>query len=110
MRVRSAVIAKTPGDFEVIDIELDPPRRSEILVRMVASGLCHSDDHITTGDMPVGIYPMAGGHEGAGIVQEVGPYRGILPRGPRPVFLHPSVRTVPLVRERHAEPMRPRRP
>ena len=40
---------------------------------MVASGLCHSDDHIATGDIPVGIYPFAGGHEGAGIVESVGP-------------------------------------
>src|SRR5262245_51675825 len=40
---------------------------------MVASGLCHSDDHVATGDIPVGVYPFAGGHEGAGIVAEVGP-------------------------------------
>jgi S-(hydroxymethyl)glutathione dehydrogenase/alcohol dehydrogenase len=40
---------------------------------MVASGLCHSDDHIATGDIPTGIYPIAGGHEGAGIVTKVGP-------------------------------------
>ncbi len=40
---------------------------------MVASGLCHSDDHLATGDMQAHMYPMAGGHEGAGIVEEVGP-------------------------------------
>jgi S-(hydroxymethyl)glutathione dehydrogenase/alcohol dehydrogenase len=39
---------------------------------MVASGLCHSDDHVATGDIPVGIYPFAGGHEGAGIVTKAG--------------------------------------
>ena len=40
---------------------------------MVASGLCHSDDHLATGDLPAGTYPMAGGHEGAGVVDKVGP-------------------------------------
>jgi Zn-dependent alcohol dehydrogenase len=38
----------------------------------VASGLCHSDDHIATGDMPVPTYPFCGGHEGAGVVEKVG--------------------------------------
>ncbi len=47
--------------------------RGELLVRMVASGLCHSDDHLATGDMQAHMYPMAGGHEGAGIVEAVGP-------------------------------------
>ncbi|WP_267460800.1 alcohol dehydrogenase catalytic domain-containing protein [Pseudonocardia abyssalis] len=41
---------------------------------MVASGLCHSDDHHATGDMRVGILPFAGGHEGACVVESVGPH------------------------------------
>ena len=73
MRTRGAVIRKTPGSYEVVDLELDDPRRGEIRVRMVASGLCHSDDHIATGDMPVMTYPMCGGHEGGGIVDAIGP-------------------------------------
>ena len=44
----------------------------EVLVKMVASGMCHSDEHLVTGDLPANI-PVIGGHEGAGIVQEVGP-------------------------------------
>jgi S-(hydroxymethyl)glutathione dehydrogenase/alcohol dehydrogenase len=67
------VITKAPGPFEVIDLELDDPRQGELLVEMVASGLCHSDDHIATGDLPVPLYPFLGGHEGAGVVKEVGP-------------------------------------
>ena len=74
MRTRGAVIVKAPGTYEVIDIELDEPRQDEILVKMSASGLCHSDDHIATGDLPVAIYPMCGGHEGAGVVEQVGPH------------------------------------
>jgi S-(hydroxymethyl)glutathione dehydrogenase/alcohol dehydrogenase len=42
------------------------------LVRWVAAGLCHSDEHLRTGDIPVR-YPIVGGHEGAGVVEEVGP-------------------------------------
>ena len=73
MRTRGAVITKAPGTYEVIDIELDEPRQGELLVKMAASGLCHSDDHIATGDVPVGVYPFCGGHEGAGVVEKVGP-------------------------------------
>jgi S-(hydroxymethyl)glutathione dehydrogenase/alcohol dehydrogenase len=73
MRTRGAVIKATPGHYEVVDLELDDPRQDELLVRLVASGLCHSDDHIATGDFHAGTYPMCGGHEGAGIVEQVGP-------------------------------------
>ena len=73
MQTRGAILRKAPGKYEVVDgLELDDPRPGELQVKMVASGLCHSDDHIATGDIPAGIYPMAGGHEGAGIVTKVG--------------------------------------
>jgi len=74
MRTRGAVVTKVPGAYEVIDLELDEPRQGEIQVKMVASGLCHSDDHLATGDIPVAVYPFAGGHEGAGVVEKVGPH------------------------------------
>lgn len=73
MRTRGAILRKAPGKFEVVDLDLDEPRQGELQVKMAATGLCHSDDHITTGDMPVGIYPMCGGHEGSGVVEKVGP-------------------------------------
>lgn len=73
MRTRGAVIRQAPGKYEVVDLELDSPRTNELTVKMVASGLCHSDDHIASGDHAVGRYPICGGHEGAGIVVEVGP-------------------------------------
>jgi NDMA-dependent alcohol dehydrogenase len=74
VQTRGAILRKAPGKYEVVDgLELDDPRSGELQVQMVASGLCHSDDHIATGDIPVGIYPIAGGHEGAGIVTKVGP-------------------------------------
>jgi NDMA-dependent alcohol dehydrogenase len=73
MRTRGAVITKAPGAYEVIDLDVDDPRQGELRVRMVASGLCHSDDHIATGDLPVPVLPYLGGHEGAGVVEAVGP-------------------------------------
>ncbi len=54
------------------EIDLDPPRSGEVLVRVAAAGLCHSDDHVVTGDSPMPT-PMVGGHEGAGIVEQIGP-------------------------------------
>lgn len=78
MKTRTAVIRQLPNKpvsekWEIVEVELDAPRQGELLIKMVASGLCHSDDHLSTGDIPVGTYPFAGGHEGAGIVAEVGP-------------------------------------
>jgi NDMA-dependent alcohol dehydrogenase len=74
MRTRGAVIKQVPGTYEVIDIDLDEPWQGEIQVKMAASGLCHSDDHFATGDVPVGLYPICGGHEGSGVVEKVGPH------------------------------------
>lgn len=68
MQTRGAIIRQAPGKYEVVDLEVDDPRDGEVQVKLVASGMCHSDDHVATGDIPVGIYPFAGGHEGAGIV------------------------------------------
>jgi NDMA-dependent alcohol dehydrogenase len=73
MKTRSAIVARVPGEYEVVELDLDQPRRGEALVRMVAAGLCHSDDHVVTGDMPVRTYPMCGGHEGGGVVEALGP-------------------------------------
>ncbi len=72
MRTRGAVLREVPGTYEVVELDVDDPRPGEIRVKMVATGLCHSDDHQATGDMKVGILPFAGGHEGAGIVEAVG--------------------------------------
>lgn len=72
MRTEAAILWGIGQDWKVEEIELDPPKAGEVLVRIAASGMCHSDEHLRTGDMP-GIYPIVGGHEGAGVVEEVGP-------------------------------------
>jgi NDMA-dependent alcohol dehydrogenase len=86
MRTRGSVVVKAPGSFETIDIDLDEPRQNELLVRMVASGLCHSDDHLATGDLPLPVYPFCGGHEGGGVVEKVGPDTGGFAVGDHVVF------------------------
>ena len=73
MKTRAAVLREQPGEWEVAEVDLDGPRSREVLVEMVAAGLCHSDDHFLTDDVPAGHLPLCGGHEGAGIVREVGP-------------------------------------
>jgi NDMA-dependent alcohol dehydrogenase len=83
MKSRAAILHNVGGPWSVEDIELDPPRADEVLVEMAAAGLCHSDDHILTGDMSVpnevlrslglpDMFPLIGGHEGSGTVVEVG--------------------------------------
>jgi len=74
MIVRASALLSAPGKYETIEVDLDGPRQNEVLVRVAAAGLCHSDEHIATGDLPVGKYPVVGGHEGAGVVEEVGPH------------------------------------
>src|SRR5438270_623622 len=60
------------GKWSVEEVDLEQPKEQEVLVRLTASGLCHSDAHLVTGDVPIP-FPVVGGHEGAGIVEEVGP-------------------------------------
>jgi NDMA-dependent alcohol dehydrogenase len=73
MQVKAALLFDSPGKWEVCDVELDEPHEHEVLVRMVASGLCHSDAHYMTGDNTAPPLPFCGGHEGAGIVEALGP-------------------------------------
>lgn len=73
MKTKAAIIRSAPGAWEIAELDLDEPRQDELLIQMVASGLCHSDEHVAKGDLPARFYPAACGHEGAGIVAGVGP-------------------------------------
>jgi NDMA-dependent alcohol dehydrogenase len=83
MRCKAAVIHGANQDWSIEEIEVDPPKAGEVLVKWTHAGLCHSDEHVYTGDFipppdameAMGIdtiYPMIGGHEGSGIVAELG--------------------------------------
>ncbi len=86
MQTRGAIVRQAPGKYEVVDLEVDDPRPGEVQVKLAASGLCHSDDHVATGDIPVGVYPFAGGHEGAGIVTAAPPNHKGIKEGDHVVF------------------------
>lgn len=83
MQTRAAILDGVGQDWKVETITLDPPKAGEVVLELVGSGLCHSDEHLLTGDMVIeaataaelGIeqFPIIGGHEGAGKVVEVGP-------------------------------------
>ena len=85
MKTRAAVLWDRNKEWSVEEIELDPPKQGEVLVALGGSGLCHSDEHVVTGDLPTAV-PIIGGHEGAGIVEEVGPGVTGLAPGDRVIF------------------------
>ena len=72
MQTKAAILWETNTPWSVEDIELDDPKEGEVRVKLAASGLCHSDEHLVTGDLPFEL-PIIGGHEGAGVVTKVGP-------------------------------------
>jgi NDMA-dependent alcohol dehydrogenase len=61
------------GRWEIEEIEFDEPKEGEVLVKLAATGLCHSDYHYQAGDGTLDALPLLGGHEGAGVVTELGP-------------------------------------
>ena len=84
MKCKAAVVHGVGQDWSVEEIEVDPPKAGEVLVKWTHAGLCHSDEHLLTGDFvpppeameAMGvetIFPMIGGHEGSGVIAEVGP-------------------------------------
>jgi NDMA-dependent alcohol dehydrogenase len=87
VKTRAAVLWGVKEPWKIEEIELDPPKEHEVLVKLAASGLCHSDDHVVTGDTPTPL-PMVGGHEGAGVVLEVGSQVTKVKPGDH-VLLHP---------------------
>lgn len=72
MTTRAAVCHAPGRPWEITELELDEPKAYEVRIRFHAAGLCHSDDHIQKGDAQMR-FPVVGGHEGAGVVDAVGP-------------------------------------
>jgi S-(hydroxymethyl)glutathione dehydrogenase / alcohol dehydrogenase len=69
--MKAAVLYEVKQPLRVEEVDLDGPRDGEVLVRIGAAGVCHSDYHFMSGDLPIGL-PCVLGHEGAGVVEEVG--------------------------------------
>jgi len=72
MKTRAAVLWGAGQDWQVEEIDIDEPGPGEVRVKTMAAGMCHSDEHVVTGDMPLPHFPFVGGHEGAGIIESVG--------------------------------------
>ena len=72
MRTRAAVAFEAGKPLEVTEVNLDGPKAGEVLVEIKATGLCHTDEFTRSGADPEGIFPAILGHEGAGVVVEVG--------------------------------------
>ena len=85
MKTKAAVLWEVGAPWSIEEIDLDPPGPGEVLVKIAASGMCHSDEHLVTGDLPFAL-PIIGGHEGAGVVQQVGEGVSWLAPGDHVVF------------------------
>jgi NDMA-dependent alcohol dehydrogenase len=84
MKVKAAIVSEMHGPWHAETIEIDEPHAGEVKVKMAFAGMCHSDEHLRTGDMVPdasllellsgrsSMYPVIGGHEGAGVVESVG--------------------------------------
>jgi NDMA-dependent alcohol dehydrogenase len=82
MKMNAAILWEPHTKWSVEEVELDPPKAGEVLLKLASTGLCHSDEHLVTGDMvldpeiaklmDLNQFPVIGGHEGAGEVLEVG--------------------------------------
>ncbi|MFI5365298.1 MAG: S-(hydroxymethyl)glutathione dehydrogenase/class III alcohol dehydrogenase [Candidatus Binatia bacterium] len=73
MKVKAAICWQPRQPLEVDEIDLDGPQAGECLVRLVATGVCHTDAYTMSGRDPSGLFPTVLGHEGGGVVEEVGP-------------------------------------
>lgn len=83
MKTRAAVLHDVGQDWQIEDVEMDAPGPGEVVVKTAFAGMCHSDEHMVTGDLAIDnasaemfgmdpMFPLVGGHEGAGIVVETG--------------------------------------
>jgi S-(hydroxymethyl)glutathione dehydrogenase/alcohol dehydrogenase len=72
MKVKAAVAWEAAKPLEIEEIELEGPKQGEVLVRLAATGVCHTDAYTLSGRDPEGLFPSVLGHEGAGVIEEVG--------------------------------------
>jgi S-(hydroxymethyl)glutathione dehydrogenase / alcohol dehydrogenase len=87
MKVKAAVAFQAGKPLEITTVDLAPPQAGEVLVEIKATGVCHTDAYTLSGADPEGLFPAILGHEGAGVVVEVG--AGV-------TSLKPGDRTIPL--------------
>ncbi len=105
MQIRAAVLEEFGAPLAIREIDLAEPRAGEVLVRLVACGVCHTDLYTASGADPSGYAPTVLGHEGAGVVEQVGDGVTSLAPGDHVVTLFS-----PQCRRVHPLPQRPHEP
>jgi S-(hydroxymethyl)glutathione dehydrogenase / alcohol dehydrogenase len=94
MKVRAAVAHKANAPLTIETVDLDGPKAGEVLVEIKATGICHTDEFTLSGADPEGLFPAILGHEGAGVVVDVGPGVSTLKKGDHVIPLYiPECRT-----------------
>ena len=88
MKTRAAIGWKAGQPLEVVTLDLAGPKTGEVLVEIKASGVCHTDEFTRSGGDPEGLFPVIFGHEGAGIVVDVGPGVTTLKKGDHVIPLY----------------------
>ncbi|MCB2093146.1 MAG: S-(hydroxymethyl)glutathione dehydrogenase/class III alcohol dehydrogenase [Rhodobacteraceae bacterium] len=96
MKTRAAVALAAGKPLEIMEVNLDGPKAGEVLVEIKATGICHTDEFTLSGADPEGLFPAILGHEGAGVVVDVGPGVGSLKKGDHVIPLYtPECRACP---------------
>src|SRR3982075_666911 len=96
MKTQAAVAVAANKPLEIMTVDLDGPKTGEVLVEIKASGVCHTDEFTRSGADPEGLFPAILGHEGAGIVVDVGPGVTSLRKGDHVIPLYtPECRQCP---------------
>ncbi|HQZ31075.1 MAG TPA: alcohol dehydrogenase catalytic domain-containing protein, partial [Arenimonas sp.] len=88
MKTRAAVAHRAGAPLTIETVDLEGPRFGEVLVEIKATGVCHTDQFTLSGDDPEGLFPAILGHEGAGIVVDVGPGVTTLKKGDHVIPLY----------------------
>ena len=88
MQTRAAIARKAGDALSLETVELDGPREGEVLVEIKATGICHTDEYTLSGADPEGLFPAILGHEGAGVVVDVGPNVSSLRKGDHVIPLY----------------------
>lgn len=96
MKTRAAVAVAAGKPLEIMEVDLEGPRAGEVLIEVKATGICHTDEFTLSGADPEGIFPAILGHEGAGVVVDVGPGVTTLKKGDHVIPLYtPECRSCP---------------
>src|SRR3954464_10537655 len=88
MKTRAAVAFAAKKPLEIVELDLDGPKAGEVLIEVKATGICHTDYYTLSGADPEGLFPCVLGHEGAGVVVDVGPGVTTLKKGDHVIPLY----------------------